>query len=959
MDYIHSLPFFNKTFEFKIQKKRNEEKFTIFCNEFFSCFYFNENKIFVLYFNRCNSLKYQEKVNGKAEITMESNDISFKTKIQFSRKQKFVLFPNCFLPLTVKITLPYKHACKEPVPYVGIYNLGLTCYINSSIQLLNSCSPFTQLLYDQIPEKGTVTFELQKVFSELQSSQKAISIVKLIRAFGSNIYHMIAQEQDAHEFITALLDKIDTDLGKEFVKKREDVCGVIETRVLECPAAHIRNEVDELSNEIQVTVAGFDDLISSLREQTAVEKLTGNNQWDAGEKYGKQDAKRFIRYKKLPKVLLFHLVRVAYNVKSQRAEEVTNHFDCPEHLDMKEFCLKEVDKTKYTLVSVIAHRGDPNTGHYIAFAQPKYDGNWYLFNDSSVSKVTFMEVSKTFGETRNIIQTLLSHIGYGNFIAYLVAYIRNDQLKVKEKFATRLSTDFGEIVTARLITKSEIDPLEVYKSGEIVTVNDGNSCSIEGIFNNGNYNFSDDCEDDIISFHLSEQNNKKTEETNKTQPETTKEKEKSKQLTKKEIEKLEEEEKKKIQKQKEEEEREKRRQEKLAELKEIKEKKKKQRKLDLQDVNYFFSLPGINKLEGPIDKNTKCSDILLQNITVSLFAIPKSANNEPIFLINQNNELEIISKQELANRMKEQPDIYSSEYLLSDHRRVMNVSQLYNGSIVFILPQTVTFSINDKNHEFKSFATYEEIQESLDSKSPERVLLLSKNRPLLPSFYPTAYELSLLNNITVSTLPALCSVNSLPLYHRTNISFYDAKHNVKKTDVWTPIGSSLREISKILKEQYKIQHGEIVLSSASSSAINSILSNNSVLSYDVLRADLVDGQVCQNIKEIMDAFKSHKRVAIEVRHTSGSKLNPKSETLGFLMISENMTGNDIAHAFNIKNASNFIVRSYKDIVFSHIFDSKLTMNKLFQKSLAEIINDRPTIVIREMSEATAKLMKKK
>lgn len=465
---------FSSSTELEIEVKGDKD-FTFFSSHLFSGIFSKKDETFLVYYVRSATLKTQERITIEVEITTENSKT--QTTVCFTKNQNNFLLKNVSAPFKIKIITDQQVPHRAKVPHVGIRNLGLTCYINSSLQLLFSCSPFTQLIFDQDQESDGVASGLQKVFVDLYTSPKAISIASFVKSFG-DFFQMIAHEQDAHEFITGLLDKIDTELGKEFVEKREEIMSVVESRVLECKAANVKNEVNETGNEIQVTVSGFDNLIDSLRDLTATEELTGANKWDTGSELGKQDAKRYVKYKKLPKVLLFQLIRFAYNKYTGRVEEVTSFFECPNELDMKEFCLPEVDKTKYTLTAVLAHRGDPMSGHYITYAQPKHDGNWYVFNDSSVTHVSFEEVHRTFGGPTTIMTNLLSCIGYGNFISYVVAYVRNDQLMQPVNVPASIAPFLTDTITVKLITKENMNQ----SSSSLKIIGVSKTDTIEDIF---------------------------------------------------------------------------------------------------------------------------------------------------------------------------------------------------------------------------------------------------------------------------------------------------------------------------------------------------------------------------------------------------------------------------------------------------------------------------------------------
>lgn len=62
---------------------------------------------------------------------------------------------------------------------------------------------------------------------------------------------------------------------------------------------------DENFYDLQLPVKGFKNLYESLKDYTQEEDLTGDNKYET-EIYGKQDAKKGIKFKKLPKVLFFH-----------------------------------------------------------------------------------------------------------------------------------------------------------------------------------------------------------------------------------------------------------------------------------------------------------------------------------------------------------------------------------------------------------------------------------------------------------------------------------------------------------------------------------------------------------------------------------------------------------------------------------------------------------------------------
>jgi ubiquitin carboxyl-terminal hydrolase 7 len=64
-------------------------------------------------------------------------------------------------------------------------------------------------------------------------------------------------------------------------------------------------------------VKGHSTIEDSIRQYVAAEKLEGDNKYET-EKDGKQEARKFIRFKELPPVLQISLNRFDYDVNLDR-----------------------------------------------------------------------------------------------------------------------------------------------------------------------------------------------------------------------------------------------------------------------------------------------------------------------------------------------------------------------------------------------------------------------------------------------------------------------------------------------------------------------------------------------------------------------------------------------------------------------------------------------------------------
>ena len=62
-------------------------------------------------------------------------------------------------------------------------------------------------------------------------------------------------------------------------------------------------------------VKGCTDIYQSFRKYTEKEMLDGENQYDAGPEFGKQDAEKGVIFKKFPPVLTVHLKRFDFDLQ--------------------------------------------------------------------------------------------------------------------------------------------------------------------------------------------------------------------------------------------------------------------------------------------------------------------------------------------------------------------------------------------------------------------------------------------------------------------------------------------------------------------------------------------------------------------------------------------------------------------------------------------------------------------
>lgn len=86
--------------------------------------------------------------------------------------------------------------------------------------------------------------------------------------------------------------------------------------VIKCINVEYESTRDDKFNTIQLRVRGNNTIEDSVRQYIIEEKLDGQNQYQTDD-FGKQDALKFIRFKKLPPVLQISLQRYEYDLNVQ------------------------------------------------------------------------------------------------------------------------------------------------------------------------------------------------------------------------------------------------------------------------------------------------------------------------------------------------------------------------------------------------------------------------------------------------------------------------------------------------------------------------------------------------------------------------------------------------------------------------------------------------------------------
>ncbi|XP_014249269.1 ubiquitin carboxyl-terminal hydrolase 48-like isoform X1 [Cimex lectularius] len=302
---------------------------------------------------------------------------------------------------------------RETDSFVGLKNLGATCYVNSLLQLWFHNLAFRNgiLLWDpkedplealdtkiendhvqDVVEPRTAVGHLQLLFALMQfSRQKSIDPSGFIRSLNLEP----SMQQDAQEFSKLFISLLEDNLGQQsnplvqnlIVNNFRGEYSYI-TRCSNCMKESVS---PSMFYELELNVKGNKTLHESLQEFLKEEYLDGTNMYSCRYCQDKQEASRFIRLDKLPPVLNLQLMRFIYDRQKGHKKKLNTCIQFPDSLDMSPY-LNPPDKEKvpvlYNLSAVLIHKGpSAYSGHYIAHICDQTSGTWYKFNDEHVEKM--------------------------------------------------------------------------------------------------------------------------------------------------------------------------------------------------------------------------------------------------------------------------------------------------------------------------------------------------------------------------------------------------------------------------------------------------------------------------------------------------------------------------------------------------------------------------------------------
>ena len=322
---------------------------------------------------------------------------------------------------------------KKTSPFVGLKNLGCTCYMNSLLQSFFNFTPFRESLLkcECKEEPKNSLYQIKKLFYSLKYLEiNYYSPETFPNNFDDEILD-VHQQMDVDEFYINILDKLENrlkgtkneNLIKYFFQGRLN-----DNLTFQEGCTHHRTNINNFYS-IQLQIKNKTNIYQSLDALIEGELMNGDNCIFCPHCNKKLPVIKSQNFKSLPRILLFVLKRFEFNYDTMKKVKINDYYEFPLELNMNKYKseVKNNENNNYTLKSIVVHMGNCENGHYYAFIKNNNE-KWYEFNDTQVKEFDINLLNEeTFGGEEGIVINGEEKLRKKSRSAYLLFYEKKEQ----------------------------------------------------------------------------------------------------------------------------------------------------------------------------------------------------------------------------------------------------------------------------------------------------------------------------------------------------------------------------------------------------------------------------------------------------------------------------------------------------------------------------------------------------
>lgn len=377
---------------------------------------------------------------------------------------------------------------QSPTGYIGLENLGCTCYMNSLLQQFNNISIIREGILSttdsqiQIKEESYL-YQIKKIFAFLKKTDKKFhnpkDFTNIFKNYDGQVMN-VTEQMDVDEFYNLLIDRLEPYLKS---KKYENLfkfifSGTISNEIIGKNDCKHYSERIEIFQSIILQVKNKKNIDESLEAFISGEMMEGENSYNCEKCEKKVTALKRQCFKKLPNVLTLVLKRFEYDYDTMQKNKINDYCEFPLELNMYKYSQEFLNKKNegenvneinnintstnnaennntanennpnsymYDLTGVVIHTGTTERGHYYSFTK-KDNGNWYEFNDTNVTNFNIEDMEdEAFGGTQYYYN---NKTGKNEMIekstnAYVLFYTKKDAIKIEEEFKNKMDLEIS------------------------------------------------------------------------------------------------------------------------------------------------------------------------------------------------------------------------------------------------------------------------------------------------------------------------------------------------------------------------------------------------------------------------------------------------------------------------------------------------------------------------------------